>query len=147
MAAARTEVRGAQARGGAANRPEVRGRRRNAWRWPVAMERNWRRTPRPEKGALARPKEGTENRPEARGRKRNAQRWQRRGIAARVPRTGGNRAGSTGSRSYGSGPVRKMTGNRSLTGPKKPGQTERSGLPVGVRFACLKTRWESGLHA
>jgi hypothetical protein len=50
----------------------------------------------------------------------------------RVPRTGGNRAGSTGSRSYRSGPVRNMTGNRSLTGPKEPGQTEPSGVPAGL---------------
>jgi hypothetical protein len=47
----------------------------------------------------------------------------------RVPQTGGNRAGSAGSRS---GPVRKMAGNQSLTGPKKPGQTEESGLPTGL---------------
>jgi hypothetical protein len=52
--------------------------------------------------------------------------------ATRVPRTGENRAGSTGSRSYRSGPVRKLTGNRSLTGPKKPGQTEPSGVPAGL---------------
>jgi hypothetical protein len=37
----------------------------------------------------------------------------------------------------GTGPVpgptvRKMTGNRSLTGPKKPGQTEPSGVPAGL---------------
>jgi hypothetical protein len=57
---------------------------------------------------------------------------------AKVPKTGGNRAGSAGSRS---GPVRKMAKNRSLTGPKKPGQTEESGLPTGfpVGFLGLQT--------
>jgi hypothetical protein len=54
------------------------------------------------------------------------------GHGTMVPQTVGNRAGSTGSRSYRSGPVRKMTGNRSVTGPKKPRQIERSGLPTGL---------------
>jgi hypothetical protein len=54
------------------------------------------------------------------------------GWSERVPRTGGNRSGSTGSPSYRSSPVRNMTGNRSLTGPKKPGQTEPSGVPAGL---------------
>jgi hypothetical protein len=53
-------------------------------------------------------------------------------VCIRVPQTGGNQAGSAGSRSYRSGPVRKMAGNQTLTEPREPGRTEESGLPTGL---------------
>jgi hypothetical protein len=43
----------------------------------------------------------------------------------RIPRVGGNRAGSTGSRSYRSVPVRKMIGNWSLTGLRNQSKLSR----------------------
>jgi hypothetical protein len=46
--------------------------------------------------------------------------------------SGGNQVGSVDSRSYRSGPVRKMVGCWTLTAPIEPDRTEETGLPTDL---------------